>query len=417
MSSTTTDWRPATVTQKILARAADQAYVEVGQIVHPRPDLVIVHDGYVETAYRELSALGFGAIVDPDRTVFVTDHAVAYNSDVAIRRGATIRRAAAEWKVGRFYDVGQGGHGHLFPIEKGLIEPAMFVMAYDMHCTNFGSVGALAISVGTEVTAVLATGTVWTPIPETVRIDLTGQMQPGTYARDIGFHVATALFDGRWGADYDFRVIEFGGPGVSGLSLHERVALCNSITEIGVASVIFDVGDVRSDDDAPFQSRVTVDLGSIEPQVAQPGGPEKAVPLSAVAGLEVQHTFIGSCGSGMYEDFAVAAELLAGRRVAEGVRLFVTPGTVDTANRLAGAGLFQVFTEAGAIVLPPGCGPCAGGLMAPLGEDERSISTAATNHQGRFGAGEAYLASPATVVASAVAGRISDPRALLQEAR
>jgi 3-isopropylmalate/(R)-2-methylmalate dehydratase large subunit len=411
--------------QKILAQASGKDHVAIGDVVYPRPELVIVHDGYVETAFKELVGLGYGALRDPGRTVFVTDHEVAYGSQRALGRGKAIRAIAAHWKVGHFFDAGRGGHGHIFPMEAGLVRPGMFLFAYDMHCTNFGAVGALAMGVGAEITAVLASGSLWTQVPQTLRVDLEGKFAPGCHARDAGFLLTGGLVQGRWQAEYDYRVIEFGGSGLPALALSDRVALCNSVTEIGVVSVLFagavpgltsaaDAAAFSSDEDAPFESRITLDLAGIQPQVALPGGPELAASVESVAGTPVQHAFLGSCGSGMYEDFVAAAAAMRGRAVAEGVRLFVVPGTQATARRLADEGVMQQFMDAGAIVLPPGCGPCAGGLMAPLGAGETSISTAATNHEGRFGPpeGQAYLGSPLTVAASAVAGRITDPRAL-----
>lgn len=394
----------------------------MGEVVYPEPELVIIHDGFVEAAYRELSSIGYGAIRHPERAVFVTDHEVAYTSPAAIARGAAIRDIARRWQIGRLFDVGRGGHGHLFPLETGLVRAGMFVFAYDMHCTTFGAVGALALGVGPEVTTVLATGSLWTQVPATIRIELRGQLRHGSHARDVGFMLAHGLANDRWGVEYDSRVIEFGGPGAEALELAARVALCNSVTELGVATVLFDIPPSRLSRDEPgyslsdplaaYQSLIEIELGDIEPQLALPGGPENAVAVSHGAGRPIQHAFIGSCGSGMYRDFADAAALLRGRRIADGVRMFIVPGSVATARRLADDGLAQVFMEAGAIVLPPGCGPCAGGLMAPLGAGEVSISTAATNHSGRFGSpeGEPYLASPLTVAVSALRGRITDPR-------
>ena len=403
---------PATAAQKLLARAAGRAHVGIGEVVYPAPDLVTIHDGFVEGAFKELSALGYGAIRDPDKVMFVTDHEVAYATPLAIARGAAIRKVAKAWNVRHFYDVGRGGHGHLFPLEMGLVQPGMFIFAYDMHCTTFGAVGALAMGIGPEVTSVLATGSVWTQVPHTVRIDVAGALTTGCHARDAGFVLAHGLASGAWGVCFDNRVIELGGDGVATLDLAARVALINSVSELTIASALFcGQGGLESDVDAPFEARVLFDLGAIEPHVALPGGPERAATLRSVAGRAIQHASIGSCGAGMYEDFAAAAAMLRGRRVAEGVRLFVTPGSVATAQRLASDGLAEVFMEAGAIVLPAGCGPCANGLMAPVGAGEVSISTAAANHAGRLGAGEAYLASPLSVAASAVRGVITDPRA------
>ena len=414
--------RPMTATQKMLARACGRDYDAPGEVVYPVPELVIIHDGFVETSYRELHALGYGSVVSPEKVVFVTDHEVAYTSQRAVERGRNIRNIAKAWKVGQLFDAGRGGHGHIFPMEVGLVKPGMFLFCYDMHCTNFGAVGALAMAAGTEVTAVLATGSLWTTVPHTVRVDLAGSLRHGTHARDVGFLLAQGFGDGRFGVQHDYRIIEFGGPGIEGLDLASRVALINSITEMGVANVLFaapptemDVShapDHASDPDAVYEGCMSFDLSAVEPQVALPGGPDRAADLASVLGQRIDHAYIGACGSGMYQDFADAAAIVRGRQVAEGVRMFVVPGTQETARRLSDDGIAQVFVDAGAVMLPPGCGPCAGGAMGPLGPGEVSIATAATNHAGRFGAheGEVFLGSPLTVAASAVSGYLADPR-------
>jgi 3-isopropylmalate/(R)-2-methylmalate dehydratase large subunit len=402
---------PQTAVQKLLARAAGLDHVEIGEVVYPQPDLVTIHDGFVEGAYRELTALGYGAIRRPETVMFVTDHEVAYATPQAVARGAAIRDIARRWRIGHFYDVGRGGHGHLFPLEMGLVKPGMVIFAYDMHCTTFGAVGALAMGIGPEVTSVLATGSVWTQVPETVRIDVSGQLASGCHPRDAGFVLAQGFASGALGAAFDNRVLEFGGEGIADLDLAARVALINSVSELTIASVLFaGQGGPESDAEASYEARLTLDLSCVEPQVALPGGPERAALLATVEGRPIQHASIGSCGSGMYEDFVAAAGVLRGRRVAEGVRMFVTPGSVATAQRLAADGLAETFLEAGAILLPSGCGPCANGLMPPVGAGETSISTAAANHAGRLGAGHAFLASPLSVAASAISGCIRDPR-------
>ena len=415
-----------TAAQKMIARAAGLPHLDVGDVAYPRPEFVFIHDGFVETAWRELSELGFARVHDPERVVFVTDHEVAYGSQKAVLRGANIRRIARDWKIGHFFDVGRGGHGHIFPVESGMVRGGMFCFAYDMHATNFGAAGALTLPVSTEITSVLATGSVWVRVPQTIRVVLEGQWRLGAHARDRGFLLAAGLADGsRWGVAGDYRVIEFDGGAVTEMPLATRVALCNSVTEIGVATVLFPPmptdaaftdANVRSDAHACFEATIEIRLDEIEPQIALPGGPQNAAPVSTAAGTRIDHAFIGACGSGMYEDFAWAAQMLRGRRIAEGVRMFVVPGTVETARRLASDGILQIFLNAGAVLLPPGCGPCAGGLMGPLGPGETSISTAATNHTGRFGAADslAYLGSPLTVAASALAGYIEDPRNIMR---
>jgi 3-isopropylmalate/(R)-2-methylmalate dehydratase large subunit len=413
-----------TATEKLLARASGLSSVAPGDVVYPQPELVIIHDGYVETSYNQLRAAGYGALAQPDRVVFVTDHEVAYATQRAVERGRNIRRIADEWHIRELFDAGRGGHGHIFPMEAGLVRPGMFLFAYDMHCTNFGAVGALAIGVGAEIISVLATGTVWVEVPQTVAIDFTGRLAPAAHPRDVGFLLSRGFAKGEFGVEHDNRVVEFHGSALPEFSLAARVALCNTLTEIGVANVLFgtpppgiaaeSATEYISDADATYADRVTFDLGAVEPQVALPGAPENAAGVSSVAGKRVDHTYLGSCGSGMYEDFVDAARFIAGRKVADGVRMFVVPGTNVVARRLAADGIAQIFLDAGAVMLPSGCGPCAGGMMGPLGPGEVSISTAATNQAGRFGSmeGEVYLGSPLTVAASAVTGEITDPRAV-----
>lgn len=417
---------PMTAVQKLLARASRLSSVAVGEVVHPEPELVIIHDGYVETVHAELSAMGYGRIMRPERVMFVTDHEVAYGSQRAVQRGRNIRRIAKTWEVGHFFDVGRGGHGHIYPMESGLVGPGMFLFAYDMHCTNFGAVGALAIGAGAEISTVLATGTLWTEVPGSIQVQLDGGLRIGVHPRDVGFLLSKGFTDGSWSFDHDNRVVEFCGPGAAGLDLASRVALCNTLTEIGVANVLFSTAPLGtdhsasssfvSDSGAEYVGSISLRLDAIRPQVALPGSPDRAVDIDAVAGRSVDHAFIGACGSAMYEDFVAAASILRGRRVADGVRMFIAPGTNRIAERLADDGVLQLFVEAGVVLLPPGCGPCAGGAMAPLGSGEVSISTAATNHSGRFGAkdGAVYLGSPLTVAASAIAGQLVDPGYVLE---
>ena len=412
---------PMTMAEKLLARAVGRASVKPGDVITPDPEIVIMHDGYVETAHRQLTQLGYKRITNPKRVVILTDHNVITTSPRAIEQSRANRRIAAEWQVGAFYDVGRGGHGHIFPMETGMVRSGMFLISYDMHCTNFGAIGAFAMRAGPDIPVVLATGTMWTMVPETLRIDLTGAFQPGVYARDLGFKLSRDLTSGALGVEYDDRVVEFGGEAVASMPVSERIALCNTLTEIGVNNVLFPplsftgektAGGVVSDDDARFESLITLDHRTHDPQVALPGGPDRAVDIATAIGRPVDQAVLGACGSGMYEDFERAAALVRGKTIAPNVRFFVVPGTNAIAQRMMESGLTKDFMDAGAIFLPAGCGPCAGGVGAPLGSGEVSISTAATNGAGRMGArdAECYLASPVTVAASALAGRISDPR-------
>ncbi|WP_164512246.1 3-isopropylmalate dehydratase large subunit [Oceaniglobus ichthyenteri] len=418
-----------TAIEKHLARASGLDAVVPGDIVHPDPELVIVHDGYIAAAHRELGQLGIDRVFDPERVMFVTDHDVIHATPLAAERARQNRRVAQEWGITKFYDVGQGGQGHIFPMEEGIVRPGMFLLCYDMHCTNFGAVGALALRTGSEIITVLAQGTIWVQVPHTIRIELSGRFAPGVMARDLGFRLAADFAGGLYGA-YDYRAIEFHGPALADLPVAERIALCNTLTEIGLCASYFAPDDqtarwyadrgiaggstVTADADAKYEQTLSIDLSGLEPQAVLPGG-ETTVPLAQTdLGRAIDHAYLGSCGSGTFDDLLVAADILRGKSVAPGTRFLITPGSTATIARMEREGLGDIFRKAGAILLPAGCGPCAGGTMGPLGPGETSICTAAVNNFGRMGSKDAdiFLASPATVAASAVAGVISDPRSI-----
>jgi 3-isopropylmalate/(R)-2-methylmalate dehydratase large subunit len=420
-----------TAAEKILARASGLAETRAGAIVFPAPDFVTIHDGVVMGTKQELDALGIDRVFDPERVMMVTDHDVLYMNERAVARGAYNRAAARAWGITRFYDAGQGGHGHIFPMEEGIVSPGTFYFDNDRHCTNAGGIGALAIRVGTDMSRVLATGTTWTLVPRSVKLTIRGRLQPGVYARDLGFKIAQGLAAGGFlGVDIDYRVLEFAGD-IEQFGLAARVSLCSSPTEMRAICVFFPPSreiveyaaarakrpftPVHPDPDAAYDAQVEFDVSKLEPQVALPGGPHKAADLLTVAGTPVNHAFIGSCGSGMWDDLAEAAKILKGRRLAPGVRMMVAPGSEASTHRMRREGLLEIYQEAGAVMLPAGCGVCASGRAGLVHSGEVSISTAVANGAGRFGAKDArlFLASPAAVAASAVTGAITDPRELL----
>lgn len=416
-----------TAVEKVLAAKSGRGSVKPGDVVSPDPDFIMIHDGVVMGAKRELDALGIKRLATPDKVLMVTDHDVIYGSPRAAERGAFNRKAAAQWGVKNFFDVGRGGHGHIFPMESGLLLPGMFYFDNDRHATNAGAIGAFGFRMGSEISRVLATGTNWVMVPKTVRLTLKGQLKPGVHARDVGFHFAAMLKQGRLSADLDYRVLEYAGD-LDQFDLASRAALCSTPTEIRAYGVFVPPSKailefaksraqraftaVYSDTDAHYDADLTLDIAALEPQVSLPGSVENAVNVSQVEGTVIDHAFIGSCGSGMWEDMTTAAAILKGRRLAPNVRLFIAPGSEATNRRLAAEGLLGIFIEAGAVMLPPGCGPCNDAVIGPVHSGEVSISTATNNNAGRFGAREAklYLGSPATVAASAVAGKITDAR-------
>lgn len=417
-----------TAVEKTLALKSGIASVAPGDVVYPVPDFIMIHDGVVMGAARELDELGIDRLAAPEKVVMVTDHDVIYGSARAAERGAFNRATARRWGVKSFFDVGRGGHGHIFPMESGMLLPGMFYFDNDRHSTNAGAIGAFGFRMGTEISRVLATGTNWVMVPSTVRLTIKGQLKPGVHARDIGFRLATLLEKGGLDADLDYRVLEYAGD-LDQFDLAGRAALCSSPTEVRAYGVFVPPSEavlehartkahhaflpVYADEDAHYEADLGIDVSRLEPQVALPGGVQNAVDIRDAAGTRIDHVFLGSCGSGMYEDMQTAAALLKGRRIAPHVRMFVAPGSEESTKRMAREGLLEVFIEAGAVMLPAGCGPCNDAVVGPVHSGEVSISTAANNNIGRFGARDAqlYLGSPATVTASAIAGKISDARA------
>jgi 3-isopropylmalate/(R)-2-methylmalate dehydratase large subunit len=415
-----------TATEKIIGRALGKL-VQAGDIVYPEPDLVTVHDYYVTHFARALDELGVERLFAAEKVLVSTDHEPLAVTPEGAERQKQIREIVERYGISMFFDAGRGGLGHVFPMEMGYVVPGMFVLGYDTHVTNYGAVGALGIAVVVEISEVLACGSVWLRVPETVRVTLTGELQPGVAVRDAAQKLISVL-----GADLvDYTVVEFTGPALSGIGLDGRVTLCNTPCDIGAKSTIVEPDTeileyvsrraqreyhvVKSDPDADFKAQITFDLSGIEPQVAAPTFPDNVVSITEVTGLPIHHAFIGSCASGMLDDLRVAASILRNGKVHSGVRLFITPATQRIAAQAAAEGLLRIFAEAGAIVTAPGCGPCAAGRIAPTASGEVSINTGTRNDRGRLGSDEAeiYLASPATVAASAVVGSIADPRELV----
>ena len=415
-----------TITEKILSRVTG-GDVSAGDIVYPEPELLTIHDWYVVNFDRALEELGVDRLYDPDKVIICTDHEPVAVSPQAVERQKKVREIVKKYGIGNFFDAGRGGHGHVFPVEMGFVKPGMFIEAYDVHVTNFGSVGALAVPVLIEIAEVLACGSVWLRAPETVRVNLTGNLQPGTGIRDVAQKLICDL-----GAErVDYSVVEYGGPALAAIDIAGRHTLCNTPIDIGAKSVLIEpdsqtvdylagrvdgpVELVASDPDAVFREVVEYDLDVVEPQIAAPPTPDCVVGVSEVAGRAVHHAFVGSCAAANLSDLQAAADILTGRRIHPGVRFIVTPGTQEVMAEAESRGLLTLFAEAGAMITQPGCGPCAGGRIGGVADGETSINTGTRNDYGRLGSAKAeiYLASPATVAASAVTGKITDPREFL----
>lgn len=414
-----------TISEKILSRATGRP-VKAGEIIYPKPDLVTCHDWYVVNFDKALKEFGVTKLFDPSRVLISTDHEPVAVAPASSERQKRVREIVAKYGIKHFYDVGRGGLGHIFPIEMGFIRPGMFVEAYDTHVTNYGAVGCLGIAFVVEVSEIMALGSVWMKVPETVRVNLTGKLQPGTSMRDVAQKLIADLGDEL----IDYTVVEFGGPGMIDIDISGRHTLCNTPLEIGAKSALVEPDQatidylkprtkepielVKSDADAVFRKVIDYDLSKIGPQVAVPPTPDNVHPIDKALGTPIQHAFIGSCASGNFKDLADAAAILKDRRIHPDVRLYVTPATQEVALEATRAGLMEIFLAAGATLTQAGCGPCAGGRIGAMAEGETSINTGTRNDPRRLGAsGDVYLASPLTVAASAIAGKITDPRSML----
>jgi 3-isopropylmalate/(R)-2-methylmalate dehydratase large subunit len=419
-----------TISEKILSRVEGRP-VRAGEIIYPEPDLITCHDWYVVNFDKALEKFGVTKLFAPERVLISTDHEPVAVSPQSSERQKKAREIVSKYGITRFFDVGRGGLGHIFPVEMGMIKPGMFVEAYDTHVTNYGSVGALGIAFVVEVSEILALGSVWMRVPETVRVNLHGKMPYGTSMRDVAQKLIADLGDEL----IDYSVVEFGGPGMIDVDMSGRHTLCNTPLEIGAKSALVEPDQVtldylstrtkdqitliKSDPDASFRKVIDYDLSSIGPQIALPPTPDNVHPIHKALGTPIHHAFIGSCASGNLKDLADAAAILKDRRVHPNVRLYVTPATQEVAREAARTGLLEIFLAAGATMTQAGCGPCAGGRIGGTADGETSINTGTRNDLRRLGgSGDIYLASPLTVAASAVTGEITDPRTMMsKEAR
>lgn len=416
-----------TLAEKILARAAGRSEARAGEFVVASVDLALTHDIFAAQVFGHLEAAGIDRVFDPAKTVVVIDHLVPAPTAMAAETHRKIRDLVTRFGVGHFYDAGRGICHQLLP-EQGHVRPGMLVVGTDSHTTTHGALAAAGTGIGTsEMAYVLATGRLWFRVPETIRFELDGTLAPGVSWKDV-----ILLIAGRFGTDVaQYRAIEFAGPGAAGADMASRLTVCNMAVEIGAKFGMFPADQVtaaylaargapaapagepcRPDDDARYAAVHEVPLGEVEPQVALPHNVDRVAPVGQVEGTVIHQAFLGSCTNGRLEDLRDAAGILAGRHVHPGVRLLVAPASAAVYQEALAAGIISVLAEAGATVLPPGCGPCFGGHGGLLAPGERCIGTHNRNFRGRMGSTEAeiYLASPLTVAASAVAGAIADPR-------
>ena len=413
-----------TMTQKILAAHAGMDHVEAGQLIEADLDMVLGNDITSPVAIREFEKYGFKRVFDPGKVAMVMDH-FAPNKDIkAAQQCKACRTFAFAKHIEHFYDVGEMGIEHALLPEKGIVGPGECIIGADSHTCTYGALGAFSTGVGsTDLAAGMATGMAWFKVPSAIRFVLKGKKAPWISGKDVILHIIGMI--GVDGALY--KSMEFTGDGVAELSMDDRFTICNMAIEAGAKNGIFPVDDktmayikgrvhrdvtvFEADPDAEYEKTYEIDLSTLRPTVACPHLPENTKTVDELGHIEIQQAVIGSCTNGRIEDMRIAASILKGRHVAHGVRTIVIPATQEVYLQCIEEGLAKIFIQAGAIVSTPTCGPCLGGHMGILAQNERAISTTNRNFVGRMGhiTSEIYLASPAVAAASAVMGYICAP--------
>jgi 3-isopropylmalate/(R)-2-methylmalate dehydratase large subunit len=411
---------PMTMVEKILARASGQAAVAAGDFVVVDVDMTVMLDMSLHAGTRrELLK-----VHDPDKIAMIFDHTVPAPDRAAAEAHRAGREFVKRFGITRFHDVGRDqGISHVIIGENGYALPGTVLVCSDSHSCAGGAYNCAARGVGYPDTVyAAATGKAWFRVGQTVRYDLEGRLPAGVFAKDVFLHIANAY------GEHATRNVEFGGPGLASLPIDARRTLATMGAELSAEFVTFECDRVledyvrprasrpfapqHPDPGANYIARRRIDLSAAEPMVALPDAlVNNAVPLRQVEGVPIHQAFIGSCANGNFDDLAAAAHVLAGKRVAPGVRLLVTPGSQAVYRQALAAGHIQVLMEAGAVVTPSTCGACFGGHMGVLGPGETCITASTRNFKGRMGDPTAriYMASPATVAASAAAGHIAHP--------
>ncbi|MBI4767314.1 MAG: 3-isopropylmalate dehydratase large subunit [Deltaproteobacteria bacterium] len=411
-----------TMAEKVLARASGQDKVQAGQYVTAVIDRMMCHDAFAVNGLT-LKGMGVKKLFDPDRVVVIVDHYFPAPTERMAQGQIIIRQMVEEFNV-RHY-LGFAGICHQVMCEEGFVLPGQLILGTDSHTTTYGALGAASAGIGvTEMNYVLATGELWMQVPPTIRFELTGSPGPALMSKDLMLQIA-----GRYGTEIaQYKAIEFSGPVSSRMSIASRMTLSNMGVEIGAKFAFFEadqktldylkgrarqsVSAFGSDPDAAYEESFILDISGLEPQVSAPHNPGNAKPVSQIEKTIIHQAFLGSCTNGRLEDLEVAAKILKGRQVNSKVRLLITPASRKVLIEANKAGYVQTLLEAGAHITPTGCGPCPGGHMGLIGPGEVCLSSTNRNFRGRMGSpeSEVYLASPATVAASAIEGRITDPR-------
>jgi len=408
--------------EKILARAADATAVKTGEIVNCTVDLAGINDLYLQTV-RSFYEMGGTRVLEPDRIVMFLDHYAPASTIAQADNQKQFREFCRDQGIKHLMDVDQGVC-HQVLADKGLSRPGEVIVITDSHTTTHGAFGAFGTGVGaTDLATILITGKLWFRVPEIIRIHLTGTLRPGVYAKDVILHII-----GELKADHAvYKAVEFTGPLLGDLSVSERMALCNMTTEMGAKTSYIQPDAITkaflqergalpsvfytTDPGYAYAAEHAYDVSDLGPKLAVPFSVDNVADLAVHAGQPVDQAFLGTCTGGRAEDLAVAARILAGKKIHPRTRLLVVPASKAVFLEAMARGHVQALVAAGATFVTPGCAACLGTHEGLLASGERCVSSSNRNFPGRMGHGQAeiFLASPATVAASALAGVIADP--------
>jgi len=413
-----------TMTQKILAAHAGLSEVKTGQLINAKLDQVLGNDITTPVAINEFEKAGFTDVFDKERINIVLDHFVPNKDIKSAQQSKQCREFACKHCISNFFDVGKMGIEHALLPEQGIVTAGDCIIGADSHTCTYGAVGAFSTGVGsTDMAAGMATGMAWFKVPSAIKFVLTGELKPHVSGKDVILHII-----GKIGVDGAlYKSMEFTGPGVKALSMDDRLCICNMAIEAGGKNGIFPVDETtikyltgrsrrpwtvyEADEDAEYEQIIEINLSELESTVAYPHLPENAHLAKESNHIKIDQVVIGSCTNGRLEDMEAAYKILKGKTIADGVRGIIIPGTMAIYKECIVRGWTEAFIDAGCIVSTPTCGPCLGGYMGILAENERCISTTNRNFVGRMGhvKSEVYLASPAVAAASALTGYITDP--------
>jgi homoaconitate hydratase family protein len=411
-----------TFSEKILGKKAGRE-VSAGEVVTVSPDYCLSHDNSA-AIIGEFKKLGVERVRAPEKLVIILDHIVPAADEKYAQNHKTIREFVAAQGLPNFFDI-QHGVCHQVLSEASFALPGKLIVGSDSHTTTYGAFGAFAAGIGrTEAASIWATDEIWLRVPETLRVEFSGKLPAAVFAKDVILKVI-----GDTGADRaNYEAIEFSGPAAVNFSLSSRMVMANMAAEMGAKNGYFepdgktlewvkararaDYEVVRSDKDAKYEASLKYDLSAIEPQIACPHTVDNVKPVREVEGKSIHQALIGTCTNGRLEDIEVAAEIMKGRKVHPNVRALILPASREVYVEAMRRGFLEILSEAGCVLLNPGCGPCLGAHEGLLAAGEVVVSTSNRNFRGRMGNrdSEIYLASPATAAASALEGRITDPR-------